>query len=376
MKILFFSPYFFPYISGLALYPYRLFLALSQKNNITVLTFLHDTKLPRNEKVKNLTIKRMTYWFKISKGYISISSLYTFLKECLTHEVVILNLPNVEGLSLALMAFCLRKKIITIYHCNIITKGAFGFLLQLIVNLSTYIQLLLSTNIVSHDDYATNTLPSYVQHKLIHTYPMRDQFLTPDNKMAKILRQEKYDNIWIGFAGRIASEKGLEYLIDAVSHLYQHNMKIQLVLCGPHPNKTVGEQKYQCFIMDKIKTNSFPVKQYHDLDSARFYAVLKTLDVLVTPSVNETEAFGLTQIEAMTLGTPVVATDLFGVRTPILKTGMGILVKPKQTKQIETAISAILNNRLKYSNDKLIQKAVKEFDPVHTISAFESIINN
>ncbi len=374
MNILFFSPYFFPYISGLALYPYRLFLTLSQKNNITVLTFLHNTKLPRYEKVKHLTIKRMTYWFKISKGYFSIASLFTFFKECLNNEVVILNLPNVEGLSLAFMAFCLRKKIITIYHCNIRINGVFGFVLQHIVNLTTYVQLLLSTNILSHDDYARNTLPSYFHHKLIHTFPMRDQTLDPDKKNLKTLSQEKNNNIWIGFAGRIASEKGIEYLIEAIYRLYQYNSKVRLIIFGPHPNKTAGEKEYYQFIMNKIKIYSLPVKHYYDLEPSQFYALIKTLDVLVTPSVNETEAFGLTQVEAMTLGVPVVATDLFGVRTPIQKTGMGILVKPKHVKQIETAILTILKNKAKYTNEKLIQKAILEFDPIRTVKTFERLI--
>ena len=46
-------------------------------------------------------------------------------------------------------------------------------------------------------------------------------------------------------------------------------------------------------------------------------------DVLVLPSINSTESFGLVQVEAMLRGVPVVASDLPGVRQPVRMTGMG-----------------------------------------------------
>ena len=47
------------------------------------------------------------------------------------------------------------------------------------------------------------------------------------------------------------------------------------------------------------------------------------IDVLVVPSINSTEAFGLVQVEAMMMGVPVVASDLPGVRVPVQKQGWG-----------------------------------------------------
>ena len=52
-------------------------------------------------------------------------------------------------------------------------------------------------------------------------------------------------------------------------------------------------------------------------------AFYKNLDVLTIPSLNSTESFGLVQIEAMSHGVPVVASNLPGVRQPVTMTGMG-----------------------------------------------------
>ena len=42
----------------------------------------------------------------------------------------------------------------------------------------------------------------------------------------------------------------------------------------------------------------------------------KSIDLLVLPSINQTEAFGMVQAEAIA-GTPVIAGNLPGVRIPI-----------------------------------------------------------
>ena len=53
-----------------------------------------------------------------------------------------------------------------------------------------------------------------------------------------------------------------------------------------------------------------------NLDLTQMAAYYPNLDVLVVPSLNSTEAFGLVQIEAMLNGTPCVASALPGVRQP------------------------------------------------------------
>ena len=72
-----------------------------------------------------------------------------------------------------------------------------------------------------------------------------------------------------------------------------------------------------------------------DEDVPDFFA---SLDVFAFPSVNPLEAFGIAQLEAMSAGLPVVASDLPGVRIPVLRTGNGILVPPGDVPALAMAL--------------------------------------
>jgi len=81
----------------------------------------------------------------------------------------------------------------------------------------------------------------------------------------------------------------------------------------------------------------------------------------------------MVQVEAMMSGVPVVASDLPGVRIPIKKTGMGILVPPKNSEKLAEAIIEVLLNKEKYLQKRELVK--KEFSFDKTLKSYEEIIN-
>jgi glycosyltransferase involved in cell wall biosynthesis len=100
-----------------------------------------------------------------------------------------------------------------------------------------------------------------------------------------------------------------------------------------------------------------------------FYA---NLAVLVLPSINATEAFGMVQVEAMLCGTPVVCSDLPGARVPVLETGMGEIAKKKDSKDLAAKIVKVLNNRSDYVKKKKIVEDV--FAPEKLLSSYEKLL--
>lgn len=61
-------------------------------------------------------------------------------------------------------------------------------------------------------------------------------------------------------------------------------------------------------------------------------------DVFVFPSVDRSEAFGLVALEAQASGTPVIASDLAGVRTVVAHQETGLLVPPGDVAALAAAL--------------------------------------
>ena len=85
-------------------------------------------------------------------------------------------------------------------------------------------------------------------------------------------------------------------------------------------------------------------------------------EVFVLPSLNSTESYGMVQVEAMSCGTPVIASDLPGMRIPVLKTGCGLLVPPANHEKLAEALIAILEKPERYRGqpETLVQLSTPE----------------
>jgi glycosyltransferase involved in cell wall biosynthesis len=121
-------------------------------------------------------------------------------------------------------------------------------------------------------------------------------------------------------------------------------------------------QKYQ----EKGRWEFLGVLDQEEL--AKFYSCL---DLLVVPSLNSTETFGLVQIEAMIRGTPSIASNLPGVRMPPRLTGMGEVVPIGDSEALADAIIKITNDPETYYRPG---KEVEDmFDPMVNAAAYESL---
>jgi len=359
MRVLFFTPYFLPYTSGMTIFPAQLLSALTHHAQVDILTFRHDPTLLTEERRDGLTIHRLPYNFKISKGFISLPSLFYFFRY-LSYDVIILNLPNAEGLPLALLARLFRRKIVTMYICQVVlSPGYLNRVINAFLNLSVNIQLAVSNLVITlTKDYANHS-PQLQPIKSRLKYVLPTLHLhQPDKRLKAEFIHQKKNQVWVGFIGRIAAEKGLEHLIDALNG-FKSPQQYTLILAGPQP---VGETPYRHKIMNKLSRARFRVIDKGFLDDTSLTALLASLDVLVIPSVNRTEAFGLIQLQAMSVGTPVVVSDLPGLRFLVTQTGLGQIVKPADSNALSTALLKVISHRSQYVNPHK-SKAMIDYTP-------------
>jgi glycosyltransferase involved in cell wall biosynthesis len=144
-------------------------------------------------------------------------------------------------------------------------------------------------------------------------------------------------------AARLAADKGFELLLDALP-MIRKRFPDARVLCAGNYQTVVGEEAYRAAILPRIERlgDQWRMLGVVKPDLASFFAAC---DVLVLPSINRTESFGMVQAEAMLCGTPVVASDLPGVRVPVEATGMGKLFRSGDAESFARAVISVLENR-------------------------------
>ena len=91
----------------------------------------------------------------------------------------------------------------------------------------------------------------------------------------------------------------------------------------------------------------------------------------MVPSLNSTETFGLVQIEAMIHGTPCAASNLPGVRQPVIMTGMGEVVSIGDADALADAIIKIYTTPGNYAGDP--PAVERQFSPYANAAAYEDL---
>lgn len=139
--------------------------------------------------------------------------------------------------------------------------------------------------------------------------------------------------VWLGYVGRLAEEKGLRYLLDALRVVRVRCPQVRAVLIGDgYERERLEEQSRQLGLSDCV------VFAGHRADAR---ALMQQIDIFVLPSL--LEGFGLVIVEAMDAGKPVVATRIPGVTDEIVVDGVtGLLVERADPGQLADALSTLV----------------------------------
>jgi glycosyltransferase involved in cell wall biosynthesis len=122
------------------------------------------------------------------------------------------------------------------------------------------------------------------------------------------------------FLGRINFKKGLDLLVPAFAQVVVKHPDARLAIVGPD-NEGYGSKVRRWCKEQGIKDNVFFVDHLSPENVKEAYA---DADVFVLPSY--TENFGLTVVEAMACGSPVVISDQVNIWRKVQEAGAGIVI--------------------------------------------------
>ena len=352
MKILIALTYYRPHTSGLTIYVERLARALADRGHrVTVLTSRYDRSLPREEHLHGVSVIRAPVAFRVSKGVIMPTIGFVATRLVREHDVLSLHLPQFDASGIALRGRLMKKPAVLTYHSDLtLPPGLFNRLADKMVHVSNIVAARLSDTIVSYtQDFATHSpfLSRYLDKVRVIPPPIHVHTLVQAEIDAFRARWNPDGLRVVGMATRLAAEKGVEHLLSALPRVREVFPNTRVLFAGPHQD-VIGEEAYARRLAPLIAREGDRWTFLGNLDQVQIASFFSNLDVLVVPSVNSTETFGLVQVEAMMLGTPSIASDLPGVRQPVRMTGMGEIVPIRDSTALADAIIRILRDRHRY----------------------------
>ncbi|WP_293908168.1 glycosyltransferase [Sphingobacterium sp. UBA5670] len=161
--------------------------------------------------------------------------------------------------------------------------------------------------------------------------------------------------------GRMVRRKGIDNVIEAFSHAQHALPELRLLVVGGNFDSVDDRKEYEYLqhlctelnIEDKVIFTG-----QKDRDKLKYFYAASEL-FITTPWY---EPFGITPLESMACGTPVIGADVGGISFTVRHEENGILVPPQQPQQLSSAIIELVSNdrkRLKFSVNAL--RHVKSF---------------
>jgi len=215
------------------------------------------------------------------------------------------------------------------------------------------------------------TTPSgYLKHEALKILPIHEASISvlPNmaNKKFRNCSPVKFhngDQLKIANIGRLIPVKGHQYLLKAFAlFVKEHYANSKLILVGKgreltNLNKLIKEYALQdrVSIIPEIAHNDIP-------------EMLATCHIYVQPSIydtrtNQSESFGVSVVEAITAGLPVIVTDTGGLKETVLSghPDSAIVVREKDPEEICYALARILNNGVK-QDEEYRKKIINAYD--------------
>jgi glycosyltransferase involved in cell wall biosynthesis len=153
------------------------------------------------------------------------------------------------------------------------------------------------------------------------------------------------------YAGRLAKYKGCDILLEAIAPILQEK-NLYILFVGTLDSTISGSEEMLIQMKQQIETQEWGERVKFLGYRKDIPRLMASADVLAHPTVME--GFGLTLVEALAVGLPVVASNVEGIPEVLMDTD-SIMVPPNNPQEFRKAIIGTLNR----SSEEVIQASRK-----------------
>ena len=334
MKIAIITPVFPPYLAGIGNVAAQEAAGLAQKGmGVTVFTpWYPDRDCP--EISSPYRVCRL--WPEVSHG--NAAWIRKMSADISSFDVIHLHYPFIGGVKAVLRAVRLSKvKLVVTYHMDLVGCGWKRLFFKIYTRLTLpKVVKAADKTLVSSLDYARHGfLAPYLKkwpEKFVEApFGVRDCFAT----LAMTHKDSHRKILFVGALDKAHYFKGVDVLLKAM-----RDLEYKLMIVGDGDLRSYYEAKAKNLGIDDRVVFTGRVSNE---ELSRYY---QSADVFVLPSIDKSEAYGMTLLEAMAHGLPVVASNLPGVRS-LVGEDRGLLVEPGDSSDLARVLTEILIDDVK-----------------------------
>ena len=176
------------------------------------------------------------------------------------------------------------------------------------------------------------------------------------------------------FAGRLTWEKGIDKIMEAFNYLKTED--VELLIVGGDLKSSVDRTPYMTKLLDMAERHRGKIHFTGYIEHDKLPELYNLADIAVLPSMWE-EPAGLTMVEAMACGTPVITTQSGGIPEYVGEAGIVLERNDKLPENIAYAIDTLLKDHTLYQTlrERGIERVRANFDSKNYINNFCEAIN-
>jgi glycosyltransferase involved in cell wall biosynthesis len=362
LKVCIFTETYFPVVGGGETQARLLAEGLvAEDYPVLVLTRRSDPSFARQERVGKFTIHRLppTGRHHLNKWGLLFSSLPALFRLRKHYDILVVSGFRVIGMAAVLTSKFFGKACLLKSDNNGELSGAFfrgglekaglksgGVLFKAFISLRNRMLrqadgfIAISSQIA--DEYHANgvhtarisRIPNSVDTKLFH----------PVDQESKGTLREKLglpiDKRLVIFTGRLVSYKGLPLLLNVWERVAIEHPDTALILVGGGSLDIFNVEKQ---LRDFVAARQLDNKVLFCGEVRNVYEYLQASDIFVFPT--EKEAFGISVIEAMACGLPVISTPVGGLKEIVVHECNGLVVQPGQEENLYQALKRLIMDK-------------------------------
>lgn len=159
------------------------------------------------------------------------------------------------------------------------------------------------------------------------------------------------------FVGHLRARKGPQVLLEAIPSILEEKSDCRFLFLGP--DKGILPELKKRAAQLRIEKNVLFVGPVLDKELPLFFAAC---DIFVFPTVTPIECLGLTMIQAMACGKPVVGSNINGIPEVVIDGETGFLVEPGNPQSIsDSVVKLLMDSNLRTSMGERSYKRVSTF---------------